>query len=93
MLANSNEIISTQRAIKAYISGRLSQGGSNTFTGQLIAGTVVIGGPDRIASTVPEGIPGSKVVMPNKITVDGQFGGWDGDGMAMAMFMKSFVKR
>jgi hypothetical protein len=93
MLANSNEIISTQRAIKAYISGRLSQGGSNTFTGQLIAGTVIIGGPDRIASTVPEGIPGSKVVMPNKITVDGQFGGWDGDGMAMAMFMKSFVKK
>jgi len=93
MLANSNELISTQRAIKAYLTGRLSQGGSNTFTGQLIAGTVLIGGPNKISSTIPEGLAGSKVVMPTKVTVDGQFAGWDGDGMAMAMFMKSFVKK
>jgi len=93
MLANSNELISTQRAIKAYLTGRLSQGGSNTFTGQLIAGTVLIGGPNKISSTIPEGLAGSRVVMPTKVTVDGQFAGWDGDGMAMAMFMKSFVKK
>jgi hypothetical protein len=93
MLANSNELISTQRAIKAYLTGRLSQGGSNTFTGQLIAGTVLVGGPNKISSTITEGLTGSKVVMSNKVTVDGQFGGWDGDGMAMAMFMKSFVKK
>jgi hypothetical protein len=88
-IANSNEVIPTQRAIKAYLNGRLSQGGSNTFTGQLIAGTVLVGGPNRIGSTIPAGIIGSSVQMPTLVEFSGQFGGWDGDGMAMAMFMKS----
>ena len=91
-IANSNEIIPTQRAIKAYLTGRLSQGGANTFTGQLIAGTVLVGGNDRIASTIPNGSVGSVVNMPVLVTVEGQYGGWDGDGAAMAYFMKSFNK-
>jgi hypothetical protein len=92
-VANSNNIIPTQRAIKAYLTGRLSQGGSNTFTGQLIAGTVLLGGPDRIASTIPEGTDGSRVVMKNTVHVQGQFAGWDGDGMAMAHFIKGWNHR
>jgi len=71
-IANSNEIIPTQRAIKAYLTGRLSQGGANTFTGQLIAGTVLVGGNDRIASTIPNGSVGSVVNMPVLVTVEGQ---------------------
>ena len=88
-IANSNEIIPTQRAIKAYLSGRLSQGGSNTFTGQLIAGTVLVGGPNIIRSTIPNGGIGSVVNMTTKVTIDGQFGAWDGGGAALAMFMKA----
>jgi hypothetical protein len=88
-IANSNEIIPTQRAIKAYLTGRLSQGGSNTFTGQLIAGTVLVGGPNVIRSTIPNGGVGSVVRMPTKVTFDGQFGAWDGDGAAMAMFLRA----
>jgi hypothetical protein len=88
-VANSNEIISTQRAIKSYLTGRLSQGGSNTFTGQLIAGTVLVGGPNKISSTIPAGFDGSVVNMPNRIMVDGQFGAWDGDGAAYLQFIKS----
>ena len=91
-VANSNNIIPTQRAIKAYLTGRLSQGGSNTFTGQLIAGTVLVGGPDKISSTIPEGSLGSVVNMPTKVTVDGEFGGWDGDGMAYSFFANSWVR-
>jgi hypothetical protein len=91
-IANSNELIPTQRAIKAYLTGRLSQGGSNTFTGQLIAGTVLVGGPDKIRSTVPNGIPGSVVNMPTKVMVEGQFAGWDGNGMAYQFFVKQWVR-
>ena len=91
-VANSNNIISTQKAIKAYLTGRLSQGGANTFTGNLIAGTVSIGNPDVIRSTLSEEA-GGQVRMPNKINVNGfEDGGWDGDGMAMAFFMKSIVR-
>jgi hypothetical protein len=91
-VANSNTIISTQRAIKGYLGARLSQGGSNTFTGNLIAGTVSIGGPDVIKSTIPEGNEGSQVRMPNKVNVNGfPDGGWDGDGMALAFFVSCFA--
>lgn len=88
-IANSNEVIPTQRAIKAYLTGRLSQGGSNTFTGQLIAGTVLVGGPDIIRSTIPNGQNGSVVNMPTLVTFDGQYSGFDGGGAAMAMFLQA----
>ena len=91
-IANSNEIVSTQRAIKAYLEGRLSQGGSNTFTGQLIAGTVLVGGPDKISSTIPNGQVGSVVNMPTTVNFNGEFAGWDGDGMALQYFIKSWVR-
>jgi hypothetical protein len=92
-IANSNTIIPTQRAIKEYLSSRLSQGGSNTFTGQLIAGTVLLGGADRIASTIPEGTLGSSVKIPVPVNVHGEFAGWDGDGAAFSFFMKNGSRR
>ena len=92
-VANSNEIIPTQRAVKAYLTNRLSQGGSNTFTGQLIAGTVLVGGADKIQSTIPDGVAGSVVNMPTPVRVSGQFAGWDGDGMALYYFLKQANRR
>ena len=89
-IANSNNIIPTQRAIKAYITSRLTQGGSNTFTGQCTAGTVIIGGPNRIDNTVPQGTEGSTVIMNNKVKVFGNNGAWAGDGLANVMFTNSF---
>lgn len=97
-VANSNSIVPTQKAIKAYLGAKLTQGGSNTFTGQLIAGTVLIGGPDKISSTIVEGNDGWHVRMPRVVNVKGindgnggGAGGWDGDGMAMMYFQKSFA--
>jgi hypothetical protein len=88
-LANSNQIIPTQKAIRSYISGRLTQGGSNTFTGQLIAGTVSVGGPNFITSTVPAGTNGSNVKMLNKVNIAGQLASVDGTMMAETIFIKA----
>ena len=97
-LANSNQLLPTQKAIKSYLTGRLSQGGSNTFTGELIAGTVKVGGPDKIDSTVTEPQTGWQVKMLSKVMIEGQFAGVDGDLMALDFFLrngtsKGFVDR
>jgi hypothetical protein len=92
-VANSNNLVPTQKAIKTYLSSRLSQGGSDTFTGLLQAGTVKIGGPDIITSSVEPGSEGSRITMATKVMVDGPFGnsGWAGNGLAMAYFFKTLV--
>lgn len=88
-VANSNNIIPTQKSIKTYLASRLSQGGSNTFTGQTTAGQVVIGGPDKIYNTIPNGTAGSSIKMLNRVNIAslGEFGGVDGDMMAFDYFM------
>lgn len=92
--ANSNSIVPTQKAIRSYLTARLSQGGSNTFTGQLIAGTVSIGGPDKLTSTIPKGTAGSQIKIPVTVNIHGGGGNGliDGDAMAMAFFIKSFKR-
>lgn len=94
-VANSNNIVPTQKAIKAYLTSRLSQGGSNTFTGQLIAGTVLVGGPDKIGSTIPEGTLGSNVKV-DRVVLFGKNGGYGqfcGDGEAMFRFLAAGASR
>ena len=92
-VANSNSIIPTQRAIKGFLTGRLSQGGANVATGQATAGTVVIGGPDKITNTIPQGTIGSSVVMRNKVNINGSLGGIGGDMTAGNFFYKQFHHR
>jgi hypothetical protein len=90
-VANSNNIVPTQKAIRTFLASRLSQGGSDTFTGLLQAGTVKVGGPDEITSSIPQGGEGWQVKMGAKTNVEGPLAGWGGDGLAMAYFMKTFV--
>jgi hypothetical protein len=93
-VANSDTIIPTQKAVKSYLSARLSQGGSNTFTGNTTAGTVTIGGPNVINNTIPAGTPGSSIEMLNKVMFDGVDGGLiDGGLMALDFFIKNGTKR
>jgi hypothetical protein len=91
-VANSDTIIPTQRAIKAYLTARLSQGGSNTFTGQTTAGTVVLGGPNLITSTIPAGTVGSSVRMKNTVNFTGSQAGIDGNLMALQFFIQSVFR-
>ena len=84
--ANSDAIIPTQRAIKSFLTGRLSAGGANTDTGSFVAGTVYVGGPNFMKSTVAAGLPGSAIKMANKVYFSGK--GVDGAIPAFNMFMK-----
>jgi len=89
-VANSDNIIPTQKAIRSYLTSRLSQGGANTFTGQLTAGTVLVGGPDKIGSTIPNGVAGSVVVMKNLVyfkAISG-YNVVDGNMAALDFFMR-----
>jgi hypothetical protein len=85
--ANSDAVIPTQRAIRSYLSSRLSQGGANTFTGQITAGTVVIGGPNFIRSSIPNGQSGSAVNMLSKVYVNAN--GVDGNMVALNFFIRN----
>jgi hypothetical protein len=89
--ANLDSIVPTQRSVKSYLTGRLSQGGANTFTGNFIAGTVSVGGPNIIKSTVANGLVGSGITMANKVYIPGK--GVDGNMAALDMFMRSATKR
>lgn len=86
-VANSDTIIPTQRAVKAYLTGRLSQGGANTYTGSLIAGSILVGGAKYIKSTIPNGSTGSVVKMKNKIYINAT--GVDGNMAALDFFMRN----
>jgi hypothetical protein len=92
-VANSNNLVPTQRAIRTYLASRLSQGGADTFTGLLQAGTIKVGGPDIITSSVQEGGEGWQVKIPTLANFDGPFGnsGWAGDGVALSYFFKTLV--
>jgi len=86
--ANSDSIIPTQRAIKSYITGRLSQGGANTYTGNFVAGTISVGNPNIIKSTVTNGFVGSSIKVANKMNLTGTKG-IDGAITALEMFISN----
>jgi len=92
-VANSDNVIPTQKAIKTYLTSRLSQGGSNTETGQLTAGSVLVGGPNKIASTVPNGQVGSVIKMTSKVNFTGATTGIDGNMPAFFFFMQHSTKK
>ena len=76
--ADSNNIIPTQRAIKAYVSARVSGGGSDARTGTAISGLVSVG-PNSITTTTLTQIDIPVPVRFNK--------GVDGSMLALAYFM------
>jgi hypothetical protein len=81
-LADSNNIIPTQRAIKAYLNSRISGGGSDAFTTILTAGQVIIG-PNLINNTVTN----APVNMNVKIN---SIGGIDGTALALAYYSNTW---
>ena len=87
-LANSDAIIPTQKAVKSYLSSRLSAGSSNTVTTTAQAGNLVFGG-STIAATVAG--TGNKVNVP--VRIQGQLAGVDGNFASLEFFARSFNHR
>lgn len=81
---DSNNIVPTQRAIRAYLAGRLSIGGSEIAVGSFIAGTVLVG-PDRMGN-----VAGIKTILPVRADFVGPAAGVSGSMLAQTMFYKSF---
>ena len=78
--ADSNNIIPTQRAIKAYLNRRVSGGGADAITGALVAGVVRVG-PDQLSTTT-----GDELVFDTLINFNG---GIDGDWLVHSFFVSS----
>jgi hypothetical protein len=83
-LQNSNNVIPTQRAIRAYLNSRLNVGGEDLLTPSIIAGTVKLG-PNLISSTA-----GLTVNIPVIADFSGNSAGVSGSLVAQTMFFRSF---
>jgi hypothetical protein len=83
-IADSNNIVPTQRAIAAYLANRLSVGGSEIAVGSFIAGTILVG-PDRINNTA-----GLTIILPLRAEFDMANSGISGSMLAQTMFYRSF---
>ena len=81
---DSNNVVPTQRAIKAYLANRLSVGGSEIATASFIAGTVRVG-PERFASTT-----NGSIIVPVKADFSGASTHISGSILAQLFFAKSF---
>lgn len=81
-LADSNNIVPTQRAIRAYVASRISGGGSNAQTNVLVAGQIRMSNND--ISTTSD-------LQINVNTKMNMTGGIDGDYLAAQFFAKGSV--
>jgi hypothetical protein len=83
-IADSNNVVPTQRAIKSFLAGRLSIGGSEIAVGSFIAGTILVG-PDRFNN-----VAGLRIIVPVRAEFDLASSGVSGSMLAQTMFFRSF---
>ena len=78
-IANSNNVVPTQKAIRAYIESRISGGGSNVQTNALVAGQV------RIQTNNIDTTSGFDIIVPPVMNIKG---GVDGHYLASMFYSK-----
>ena len=83
-IANSNNIIPTQRAIKSYLESRLNIGGEDLLVPSIIAGTVQIG-PNQLGNTA-----GLTNTIPVLADFSGPGANISGSILAQTLFYRSF---
>jgi hypothetical protein len=81
---DSNNVVPTQRAIRAFLAGRLSVGGSEIAVGSFTAGTVRVG-PDLIGN-----VAAIRNIVPVRADFEGPLAGISGSMLAQTMFYRSF---
>ena len=88
-VANSNNIVPTQKALKSYIENRFTGGGSNLFTNALTAGQIKLEGR-TISNTAGSNNPSAMTAVNPSFGVNGPLGG----GLqALNMFFSSRTER
>jgi hypothetical protein len=79
---DSNNVVPTQRAIKAYLQNRLNVGGSDLLTASFIAGTVSVG-PNLIGN-----VAGLENVFPTRVAFEGNDAAISGMIVQQQMFLR-----
>ena len=88
-VANSNNIVPTQKALKAYIENRFTGGGSNLFTNALTAGQIKLESR-TISNTAGSNNPDAMATVSPNFEIRGSLGG----GLAaLNMFFSSRTER
>lgn len=83
-LQNSNNVIPTQRAIRAYLQSRLNVGGEDLLTPSVVAGTVKVG-PGEISNTA-----GLTIDVNVVADFSGNGAGVGGSYLAQTLFVRGF---
>ena len=79
---DSNNVVPTQRAIKAYLQNRLNVGGSDLLTASFIAGTVKVG-PNLI-----DNVASLEVIFPGPVAFRGDDANISGSLVMQQMFLR-----
>ena len=84
LLRNSNNVIPTQRAIAAFLANRLSEGGSELETNQLVAGVTLLGSSQNLISTTS----GAEILLPKLMKIQGNDANLSGSILAQTMLLR-----
>ena len=81
---DSNNVIPTQRAIAAFLSNRLSEGGSELETNQLVAGVTLLGSAQNLIDTTS----GQEIIFPKLTKIQGDDANLSGSILAQNMLLR-----
>ena len=81
---DSNNVIPTQRAIAAFLANRLSEGGSELETNQLVAGVTRLGSDENVIDTTS----GAEVLLPKLMKIQGDDAHLSGSILAQNILLR-----
>ena len=81
---DSNNVIPTQRAIAAFLANRLSEGGSELETNQLVAGVTLLGSSQNLISTTS----GAEILLPKLMKIQGNDANLSGSILAQTLLLR-----
>ena len=81
---DSNNVIPTQRAIATFLANRLSVGGSDLETNQIIAGRIRIGGANNVITTTID----TEITVPSMTTFEGASAAISGSLIQQMMLLR-----
>ena len=84
---DSNNVIPTQRAVATFLATRLSEGGSELETNQLVAGVVILGSDENIIDTTTD----VQIDLPKIMNIEGTDANISGSIVAQGFFLRQEI--